>query len=216
MQDHKEIETDSRRIMVSAIQHYSFCPRQYALIHIEQVFDENVYTIRGELAHERVDESVSRTEGGVRVERALPLWSDRLNLVGKADVVEFHDNGKIPYPVEYKLGKIKKRNRYHSDLQLCAQAMCLEEMLGVRVPGGAIYHISSRKRREVEFTDEMRERVEEIVKKIRTLMDSGTIPPPVNDGRCRDCSLKNACLPEAPARLEAIAKVEEILFNTSN
>lgn len=198
-----EEAADSRRIMVSAIQHYSFCPRQCALIHVEQVFEENVHTIKGEIAHKRVHTAETSFEGGVKVERDLPLWSERLSLVGRADVVEFPDD-KTPYPVEYKLGKIKKRNRYHSDLQLCAQGICLEEMLGVPVPRGAIYHVSSRKRREVEFTPDMRKAVAEIAGKVRDMVDSGTVPPPVDDGRCRDCSLKNVCLPKAPRALETL------------
>src|SRR5438094_7747928 len=90
-------------IPISAIEHYSYCPRQCALIHIEQTFDENIYTLRGNLAHERVDQVITRYDDTVRIERALPLWSRRLGLTGRADVVEFHDS--IPYPVEYKLGK---------------------------------------------------------------------------------------------------------------
>ena len=205
--------SEDEKIMISAIQHYSFCPRQCALIHVEQIFEENVHTIKGELAHERVDEAISRIEGGVRVEKALPLWSDRLNLVGKADLIEFQGKDQIPYPVEYKIGKIKKRNRYHSDLQLCTQAICLEEMLKVKVPKGAIYHCSSHKRREVEFTEKMRKQVEEIVTKIKELIDNGIIPPPTNDDRCRDCSLKNICLPDIPDKLKSTERVEKILFN---
>ncbi len=125
-------------IMISALEHYSYCPRQCSLIHVEQTFDENIYTMRGQALHRRVDEVKSEYQEGVRIERALPLWSHRLGLIGKADVVEFH--GKTPYPVEYKHGP--RRKKEHDDLQLCAQAICLEEMTGEEAPKGAIFHHS--------------------------------------------------------------------------
>ena len=125
-------------IMISALEHYNYCPRQCALIHVEQTFDENLYTMRGRAVHDRADEVVTELQEGIRIEKALPLWSKRLGLVGKADVVEFH--GELPYPVEYKHGP--RREREHDDLQLCAQALCLEEMTGKAVPRGAIYHHS--------------------------------------------------------------------------
>ena len=112
--------------MLSALQHWSYCPRQCALIHLEQAFDENVHTMRGNAAHARVDEPGFESFEGVRSERALPVWSDRLGLVGKCDVVEFHPDGKI-FPVEYKHGRPKENNC--DKIQLCAQALCLEEML---------------------------------------------------------------------------------------
>src|SRR5438552_3319316 len=120
-----EKDTDNP-IMISALEHYSYCPRQCALIHQEQTFSENLYTLRGRAVHEQVDEPEAVVEKGVRVERALPLWSNRLGLVGKADVVEFR--GETPYPVEYKHGP--PREKEHDELQLCAQALCLEEMTG--------------------------------------------------------------------------------------
>ncbi len=131
-------------IMLSALQHYSYCPRQCALIHQEQSFDDNEYTLRGQRAHRRVDSGEISTEDGRRVLRALPLYSDRLGLVGKADAVEFLPDG-TPYPVEYKQGK---RHKYdHDDIQLAAQALCLEEMTGCVVSEGAIYHHKSKRRR---------------------------------------------------------------------
>lgn len=178
-------------VPISALQHFSYCPRQCALIHLEQTFDENVYTLRGRHVHERVHTETWSTEGDVRVERGLPLWSERLGLVGKADVVEFHDG--IPYPVEYKHGP--RRAALHDDVQLCAQAMCLEEMLNCSVPKGAIFHYSSRRRREVIFTPELRARVVTITEAVRTLLKSGRLPSPPNDDRCRHCSLLDSCLP---------------------
>lgn len=178
--------------MISALEHYSYCPRQCALIHVEQVFDENLYTLRGRRVHERADNPESRLEENVRVERGLPLFSERLGLVGKGDVVEFHPNG-MPYPVEYKSGG--RRQQLHDDLQLCAQAMCLEEMLERGVPRGAIYHYASRRRREVVFDDELRSTTEETVRKVRELLVTATVPPPVADARCPKCSLFDACMP---------------------
>ncbi len=178
--------------MISALEHYSYCPRQCALIHVEQVFDENLYTLRGRRVHERADNPKSRLEEGVRVERGLPLFSERLGLVGKADVVEFHAVG-TPYPVEYKSGA--RRQKRHDDLQLCAQAMCLEEMLDQEVPRGAIYHYASRRRREVRFDGELRSLTEETVQAVRRLLVTATVPPPVADARCPKCSLFDACMP---------------------
>ncbi len=178
-------------VMVSALEHYSYCPRQCALIHLEHVWDENVYTMRGRDVHERVDEASSRAEAGVRVERALPIWSKRMNLTGRADVVEFHD--EVPYPVEYKSGKHRKGR--HEALQLCAQAMCLEEMLGVKITKGALYWHGSRERKEVAFTADLRRQVEDAAAGVHAMILEKHLPPPVNDGRCEDCSLREACLP---------------------
>jgi len=183
-------------IMLSALQHYSYCPRQCALIHVEQAFDENVHTMRGNAVHQRVDEPGFESFEGVRSEKALPIWSERLGLIGKCDVVEFFPDGRI-FPVEYKHGK--KRAKTHDDLQLAAQAICLEEMTGKPVTHGAIYHHSSRRRREVTITASLRQQVEETVQAVRALLASGRLPPPVNDARCRECSLKEICQPQALA-----------------
>lgn len=200
-------------IMLSALQHWSYCPRQCALIHLEQAFDENVHTMRGNAAHERVDEPGFETFEGVRSERALPVWSERLGLIGKCDVVEFHPDGRI-YPVEYKHGK--KREKLHDEIQLAAQAMCLEEMTGKIVSRGAIYHHGSRRRREVMITPELRGKVEETVAAIRTMLDSGKLPPPSNDARCRECSLKEICQPEAMAAREAQHEMTISLFDVES
>lgn len=182
---------ESELVMISALEHWSYCPRQCALIHLEQTFDENLYTLRGQALHKRVDEVESDVVDGVRVERAVPLWSKRLGLIGKADVVEFH--GETPYPVEYKHGP--RREREYDDLQVCAQAICLEEMTGLSVPRGAIYHHSSRRRREVVFDEYMRARVAETVAAIRAMLSEMTLPEPVNDKRCERCSLQESCMP---------------------
>lgn len=184
--------SDDELVMISAIEHYSYCARQCALIHVEQVYDENVFTLRGSRAHERVDTPTWETHGQARIERALPLWSERLGLTGRADGVEFRVDGEI-YPVEYKHGP--RREKLHDDLQLCAQAACLEEMFGVAVPRGAVYYHSTRRRREVVFTPEMRDAMEQAIHAIRQMKRTGAMPPPANDARCPHCSLWDACVP---------------------
>lgn len=185
-------DADLESISISALNHYAYCPRRCSLIHVEQTFEENLYTLRGRHLHERTDQPAeSRWEEETRVERALPLWSKRLGLIGKADVVEFY--GATPYPVEYKSGP--NRQFDNDDLQLCAQGLCLEEMTGQSVPRGAIYHYSSRKRREVEFTLKLRARVVEVTEAIRAMLKTKRLPPPVNDHRCTHCSLQESCMP---------------------
>jgi len=146
-----------------------------------------------------VDEPRAERVGTVRVERALPLWNDRLGLVGKADLVEFSADGSA-FPVEYKHGP--RRRKPHDDLQLAAQALCLEEMTGKPVPGGAIFHFSSRRRREVVIGPELCQSVEEATCCVRALLASSTLPAPVNDSRCRRCSLIEFCQPKALAEHE--------------
>ena len=197
---------ETERVMISALEHYVYCPRQCALIHIEQIFDENVFTIRGRLVHEQVDEPITALEGDRRIEQAVPLWSDRLGLVGKADVVEFLPDG-TPCPVEYKSGR--RRPRRAIDVQLCAQALCLEEMLNRPVPRGAVFHHASRRRREVEFTETLRADVENVGKAVRELLAASTIPPPLADARCPNCSLIDVCMPDA---VEHVKTYREELF----
>jgi len=204
--------SDLEIVTLSAIQHYSYCPRQCALIHMEQTFEENIYTVKGDLVHENVKDVHSSTKTGIHIEHALPLWSERLGIVGIADVVEFPAG--IPYPVEYKHGR--KIERLADELQLCAQAICLEEMTGEQVPRGAIYHYSSRKRREVTITDKLRFQVEEAVIAIRDLLRGSTLPKPVNDNRCRYCSLIDACLPKAITNQDRLHRLTQELYQNDN
>ena len=197
-------------IMLSALQHWSYCPRQCALIHLEQAFDDNVHTMRGNAAHERVDEAGFETFEGVRSERALPVWSDRLGLIGKCDVVEFHPDGRI-YPVEYKHGQ--KRVKTHDDIQLVAQALCLEEMTGKVITHGAIYHHGSRRRREVAITPALRRLVEDTVAAIRAMLASGKLPPPADDARCKECSLNDICQPHALGERGKLQRLQAGLFS---
>lgn len=202
--------TEADPIPLSALQHWAYCPRQCGLIHLEQAFADNIHTARGQAVHHLVDTPGYEIKSGVRVERALPLWSDRLNLIGKADLVEFHPDGRI-YPVEFKHGA--KRQKAWDDLQLAAQAMCLEDMLGQPVTHGAIFHASSHRRREVAITPELRQRVIETAMAIRAMLASGRLPPPVNDARCKECSLKDICQPEAIASVDRQRQQRHELFN---
>lgn len=183
---------------VSALQHWCYCPRQCALIHLEQAFDENVHTLRGRAVHRQVDEPGIEIRAGLRIERALPILSERLNLIGKADVVEFLPDG-TPYPVEYKHGSRRKHPRIAEcdDIQLAAQAICLEEMTGRTVTEGAIYYARSRRRRVVAVGDVLRRKVAETAAQVRLMLADGRIPPPASDDRCRACSLLDRCQPAA-------------------
>lgn len=197
-------------INVSALNQYTYCPRRCGLIYLENEFSDNIHTSRGNAEHERVDHSgYVTTREGARAEYALPVWSERLGLIGKCDVVEFWPDGNI-YPVEYKHGERKKR--LNDDLQLVAQALCLEEMTGKTITHGAIYHHGSRRRREVAITQDLRGKVEETVNAIRAMMDSGKLPPPVNDTRCKECSLKGICQPQVVAGHATQHNLLETLF----
>lgn len=202
------IEADP--IPLSALQHWAYCPRQCGLIHLEQAFADNIHTARGQAVHHMVDTPGYEIKSGVRVERALPLWSNRFNLIGKADLVEFHPDGTV-FPVEFKHGA--KRQKQHDDIQLAAQAMCLEDMLGRRVSKGAIFHASSHRRREVTITPELRQLVIETAESIRAMLASGRLPLPVNDARCKECSLKDICQPEAIANHTRQRQQKRDLFN---
>ena len=197
---------------ISALQHWSYCPRQCGLIHLEQAFEENVHTLRGRAVHARVDAPGYEARPGVRIERALPLASERLGLVGKADVVEFLADG-TPYPVEYKHGRVAKARHGHDALQLTAQAICLEEMTGRAVAEGALFYASSKRRVAVAIDRALRAAVEEAVPAIRAMLASGKLPPPVNDGRCRACSLADICQPEALAARAEQRRLRGTLFD---
>jgi CRISPR-associated exonuclease Cas4 len=189
--------TEDDLIMVSALQHIAFCERQCALIHIEQVWSESGLTAEGHIMHEKVHEQDRESRGSVRIEYGLPLRSLRLGLIGKADVVEFHRLDKEiwqPFPVEYKRGKPKLD---HCDMiQLCAQAICLEEMLSISVPKGAIFYGRTRRRLDVSFDETLLKETEDAAEKAHQLISSGITPPPVYEKRCESCSLIGECLPK--------------------
>lgn len=193
--------TEDELLPLSALQHFVFCERQCALIHVEQAWEENRLTAEGRLLHERVHEQEGESRAGVRIERGLPLRSLKLGLVGVADVVEFHPS---PFPVEYKRGKPKPD---HSDeVQLCAQAMCLEEMLGVNVPNGALFYGKTRHRHDVAFEKPLRDETEETARKVHQLIASGETPGPVFAKKCGQCSLFELCLPRTVQKRRSIER----------
>ena len=178
-------------VPISAIEHFAYCPRQCALIHVDGVWADNEHTVRGVRTHRRVDAGGARIERGRQVLRGIPLWSETLGLSGRADVVEVEE--ERVYPVEYKAGV---RHGNAADLQLCAQAMCLEEMFDVVVEHGYVWYAGPRRRDRVEFTSELRTEVREIVAEIRDRMRTGLLPQAPNDERCAQCQLLNYCSPE--------------------
>ena len=197
--------SDDEALPISALQHWAYCPRQCGLIHLEQAFDDNLHTLRGNAVHAEVDRPGFELRRGLRVERALPLFSDRLGLIGKADTVEFELDG-TPYPVEYKHGSRHKAADIAAcdDLQLAAQALCLQEMTGLAVPEGAIFYASSKRRRVVAIDAALLAQVAQTAAEVRAMLASGRLPPPTADSRrCIGCSLRDRCQPEALARLAA-------------
>ncbi len=192
---------------LSALQHLLFCERQCALIHIEQVWAENRFTAEGRVLHDNVHELGDETRAGVRIARALSLRSFALGLSGVADVVEFHrvDGADAwqPFPVEYKRGKPKAESC--DTVQLCAQAMCLEEMLGVEIPKGALFYGKTRRRLDVVFDAELRKSTTETAQRLHELIRESKTPSPKYDARCEQCSLLDLCMPKAMRRDKRVA-----------
>ncbi|MCX7016716.1 MAG: CRISPR-associated protein Cas4 [Candidatus Sumerlaeota bacterium] len=193
---------------ISALQHLAFCERQCALIHIESLWDENVLTAEGRVLHERTHEGETESRGDVRIARGVRLRSLRLGLIGMADVVEFHRRPEneeqgarlknvggrwLPFPVEYKRGRPKSGRC--DEIQLCAQAICLEEMLGIGVERGALFYGQPRRRQEVALDEALREVTEETARRLHALIASGRTPPARYEKKCENCSLLDRCLP---------------------
>jgi len=192
-------------IQLSALQHMAFCPRQCALIHVEQVWAENRLTAEGRIMHERVHEEDSVVRGKVRIDYGVPLRSLRLGLIGKADVVEFHleESGTWrPFPVEYKRGKPKAD--LSDKIQLCAQAICLEEMLGNDVPSGALFYGQTRRRLDVLFDSSLRRETDGAAAAAHELIQAGKTPKPVYAKRCDRCSLAADCLPRTMEKKRSV------------
>jgi CRISPR-associated exonuclease Cas4 len=179
-------------VLISALNQYVFCPRRCALMHVEGIWSDNEHTVRGSILHERTDEPGYETDGDVTVLRALPLHSARYGLAGKADIVELR--GGEPVPVEYKKGR--RRRFENDDVQLCAQAFCLEEMFACEVPAGYVYHAESRRRREVLFDWRLRAETERTIEAVRWMLAERVVPPAELKPRCDGCSLRAVCLPE--------------------
>jgi CRISPR-associated exonuclease Cas4 len=189
------MDDSCQSILISALQHYAYCPRQFALIHIEQVWAENYFTAHGNLLHERVDSCEPEQRGNVRYERSVAVISHELRLTGKLDLLEIE--GKPPtkyFPVEYKRGKPKLES--WDKIQLCAQALCLEEMRKVHINEGAIWYWQVRKREPVLIDDALRSETLAAIEGAHQLLLSGKTPSPLDrKKRCRACSLIDLCEP---------------------
>jgi CRISPR-associated exonuclease Cas4 len=186
---------DSRQVPLSALQHYAYCPRQCALIHNEQVWEENYHTAEGQLLHQRVDSSVQETRKGIRYERGVLVSAEQLGLTGKLDLVEIDLATGDQRPVEYKRGKPKVED--WDRIQLCAQALCLEEMRGIQVCEGAIWYWEVRRRESVTIDTALRKITIQTIQETQELLNSGNTPHPTKDKkRCKACSLFNLCEPD--------------------
>lgn len=186
------LEAEIEPVLISALNQYVFCPRRCALMHVDGIWSDNEHTIVGTLLHDHADKPGYEAGEGVTILRALPLVSTRYGLTGKADIVELR-NGQ-PAPVEYKKGR--RRQFENDDVQLCAQAFCLEEMFTQEVPIGYLYHASSKRRREVIFDWRLREETKAAIAAVRELLASGRPPLAELKPRCEGCSLRGVCLPE--------------------
>jgi CRISPR-associated exonuclease Cas4 len=189
--------TEDNFIHLSALQHYVFCPRQCALIHVDDVWNDNVFTVRGNILHEKVDTDTYETRGTLKTVRALKIHSFRLGLAGKCDVVEFREGkaGIEILPVEFKAGQPKQN--ISDEVQLCAQALCLEEMLGAQVKRGAFFYGKIRRRVQVELGDELRRRTEEIITAVHDIVERKYVPQAKYEAKCKSCSLESICQPKA-------------------
>ena len=198
--------SDPDLLPLSGLQHFAFCRRQWALIHIENQWQENLRTVEGHLLHRRAhDEAARERRGNTLILRGLPIVSHTLGLSGQCDVVEFHltpegvplrgEEGRwLPFPVEYKRGRPKEHRA--DELQLCAQAMCLEEMLCCAVPVGALFYGEPRRRTAVEFSPELRQMVRDFSEEMHQYARRGHTPKAKPTKSCNACSLKDLCLPQ--------------------
>lgn len=207
---------DREPLMLSGLQHFAFCPRQWALIHIEQQWAENTRTVDGQIFHKRAHETTHELRGDKLTIRGLRVTSHNLGITGICDVVEFHrtaDGVPIhgyegtwqPYPVEYKKGEPKEHDA--DRLQLCAQAICLEEMLVCTIPEGALFYGETRRREVVFMTQQLRQETASMLKLMHQYEEKGYTPPPRLTKGCKACSLKELCLP----RIAKAASVREYI-----
>ena len=194
--------SDDELLPISALQHLLYCPRRVALVHIEGLWAENRYTAEGNILHRRAhDPRRGESRPGVRITRGLQLRSYAHGLCGKADVVEFHEAAEDEFSriviVEYKRGRPKPERNTEYRVQLCAQALCVEEMLGVTIPEGALYHGDARRRLSVPFDEALRSQTEAAARQLHDLIRSGATPAATRGKRCRNCSMKYLCVPKA-------------------
>ncbi len=197
---------------LSALNDLLFCARRCFLHRVEGVWVENAHTLAGSRDHRRVHETKDSDTAAGRAARGLRLVSHALRVQGVADLVEFP--GGVPFPVEYKRGKRRKWD--NDDVQLCAQAVCLEEMLGVRVPAGAIFHVKTKRRRDVPFTPLLRDETRRAAERLHDLLRQSAAPPPVLHKKCGQCSLHAVCLPELLSAPDAYHRAAESLFAASS
>lgn len=189
------MHAEDNLIAISALQHWLYCPRQCALIHVEQAWAENRFTAEGKVMHARAHDGPDESRPGIRITRGMPVRSLRLGISGQCDIVEFHTDGRV-LPVEYKRGKPKAHRA--DEVQLCAQALCLEEMLGIEVTRGALYYGERHRRTDVEFDAELRQLVESTAAAVHDCFNAGTTPQAEYDPRrCDACSLIDQCQPKA-------------------
>ncbi|MCH5324222.1 MAG: CRISPR-associated protein Cas4 [Eubacterium sp.] len=213
--------TEEDYLQLSGIQHFAFCRRQWALIHIEQQWAENLRTVEGHIMHERAhDSSIAEKRGDLIISRAMPVHSATLGISGECDIVEFHRsddgvfipeyNGKFTVtPVEYKRGSPKENDV--DELQLCAQAICLEEMLCCDIPIGYIYYGETRRRQKVALSEELRGRVKALLEEMHRLYDRGHTPMVKRTKSCNSCSIKDLCLPTIEKRRSVKEYIDSIL-----
>lgn len=197
--------TEDDLIQLSALQHFMYCERQCALIHIEQLWSENLFTAEGKIMHDKADSNKFESRGNIRIDYSVPLRSLRLGLVGKADVVEFHKQGDkwLPFPMEYKRGKPKGDNC--DKVQLCAQAMCLEEMMKIEIPEGALFYGQTRHREDVVFDRALRMETEEAANKVHELIESGITSKAEYSKKCERCSLLHLCMPKTCGKVISVS-----------
>ena len=196
---------------LSLLNDYLYCPRRAALKVVEGWRSANQHTARGDIAHEHADLRGYEVVQGVKLLRALPVFSDRLGLSGKCDIVEQRPDQPL-FPVEFKVGK--RRQWENDDAQLCAQALCLEEMFHTAIPRGAVFHADSKRRREIEFTPTLRALTEKTVAELHALLDSTAIPRAEFREACEECSLYEICLPKATGNGSRAAQLAGQLFKT--
>ena len=197
---------------LSLLNDYLYCERRAALKTVEGVRSANAHTAKGDIVHDHADLPGYEVAKGVTLLRALPVWSDVLGLSGKCDIVEQRADGTL-FPVEYKSGKRRQWN--NDDVQLCAQALCLEEMMGTAIPGGAVFHADSKRRREVPFTPELRALTHQTITALHELAAGGTVPPAVFKPSCEHCSLFDICLPRATSDAKRAARLSARLFEAA-
>jgi CRISPR-associated exonuclease Cas4 len=185
-------------IYLSSLQHYLFCPRQFGLIELEDIWIENQFTAEGQVLHQRVNQAEQEKRGDIRIVRALRVSHAELGIEGVADVVEYHkqpDGQDLPYPVEYKRGKPKAHRA--DEVQLCAQALCLEDMENIAVPEGALFYGEVRRRQTVLFDDELRALTLQSIPACRTILQTKITPKAQYQAKkCGNCSLFDECHPQ--------------------